>query len=231
MKTLLISDIHSNIVALEAIWAKEKDCDQAICAGDLVDVGFWPNEVIAWIQAHNVPCVMGNHDDWVVQNFYKLNEVSDTAESEPGWEVHNAKLLNNDGVAFLESLPQTLEIELDRVTCGMCHLVNGYDELVSLHAFKAFTAEYFPSNPSRLILGHTHRQAVRYLSDHLCWLNPGSVSYRRWDDPDPTAHYMTIVDGEIRFHRLEYDREPLKQAFAQVKLDENAMKIGRRIFG
>jgi hypothetical protein len=56
-----------------------------------------------------------------------------------------------------------------------------------------------------LIFGHTHRQAIRSLSDSYLWLNPGSVSYRRRDDPDQTAHYATITNGEIALKRLAYD--------------------------
>ncbi len=40
------------------------------------------------------------------------------------------------------------------------------------------------------------------------WLNPGSASYRRPDDPDKTAHYATITDGEIRLKQIPYDRKP-----------------------
>lgn len=233
MKTLLISDIHSNIVALEAIWAQEKDCDQVICAGDLVDVGFWPREVIAWIQAHHVPCVMGNHDSWVAAHFRTLDRYQNTPENELGWEVHNARLLREEDVTFLESLPDVAEIEIDGAIYGMRHLVGAFDENIeiqSLHAYNQFTAEHFSHNLSHLIVGHTHRQAVHYLSRHQRWINPGSVSYRRRDDPDQTAHYMTIVDGEISFHRLAYDRTPLRQHLAQLCLNEPSMQTAQRIF-
>ena len=40
------------------------------------------------------------------------------------------------------------------------------------------------------------------------WLNPGSASYRRPDDPDKTAHYVTITDGEICLKQIPYDRKP-----------------------
>ena len=68
MKALIISDIHSNIFALEAIWQREHDCDVVFCAGDLVDYGPSPGEVIAWVQAHGVACVQGNHDRAAPQN-------------------------------------------------------------------------------------------------------------------------------------------------------------------
>jgi predicted phosphodiesterase len=81
-----------------------------------------------------------------------------------------------------------------------------------------------------LILGHTHRQAVRYLSDDVLWLNPGSASYRRRDDPDQTAHYATIVDGRISLHRLDYHRSPLYQAVQSLAINDLEKQSGLRIF-
>ena len=46
MKLLILSDLHANLPALEAVWAREKDCDAVLCAGDLVDWGFFPREVV-----------------------------------------------------------------------------------------------------------------------------------------------------------------------------------------
>ena len=46
MKILALSDIHSNIYALDAIWDKEKDADLIVAAGDLVDYGPFPKKDI-----------------------------------------------------------------------------------------------------------------------------------------------------------------------------------------
>ena len=70
MKTLIISDLHSNIYALEAIWNKERDSDIVYCAGDLVDYGPYPKEVLNWVQSHNVHCVQGNHDRGIVNGWH-----------------------------------------------------------------------------------------------------------------------------------------------------------------
>lgn len=231
MKTLILSDIHSNITALEAIWAKEKDCDQVICAGDLVDWGFHPREVIAWIQDNKVLTVKGNHDGWVVKNFYYLANGLEIKNDERGWEHHNAQLLTQADADFLDSLPEAIELDIHGVKYGMRHLIHEYDELVSLHAFAQFRNEHFSQNVSRLIVGHTHRQAIRYLSNDQCWLNPGSISYRRRDDPDKMAHYITIVDEKIFLHRLDYDRSPLHQALKGLCLNEKNMRGARHIFG
>ena len=62
MKLLLISDVHASIDALDAVWNAESDADAIMCAGDIIDWGFHPHEVIAWMREHNVICVYGNHD-------------------------------------------------------------------------------------------------------------------------------------------------------------------------
>ena len=46
MKALILSDVHSNVIALEAIWAREGDADAIYCAGDLVDYGVYPRETL-----------------------------------------------------------------------------------------------------------------------------------------------------------------------------------------
>jgi len=146
MKALIISDIHSNIYALEAIWAQERDNDIIYCAGDLVDYGPFPKEVLDWVRA---------------QTFCSPK---------------------NDPI-------------------------------------------------TRLILGHTHRQVIRHLSDTLLWLNPGSALYRRRDDPDQTAHYATITDGVISLRRVPYNLEPLRRYVGQVCLKESEVSVAEHIFG
>lgn len=71
-----------------------------------------------------------------------------------------------------------------------------------------------------MIFGHTHRRAIHYLSNHELWMNPGSISYRRPDDPSKEAHYMTITDGRIDMKSLQYDRSPLLQAALSTTLKQ-----------
>ena len=67
MKALILSDIHSNIYALEAIRAQEQDSDIVCCTGDLVDYGPYPKEVLDWARAHEVICTAGNQARWVIK--------------------------------------------------------------------------------------------------------------------------------------------------------------------
>ena len=76
---------------------------------------------------------------------------------------------------------------------GIAHQYdNGYGIIESRYAFDKYWAEHYGTDNvgnRRLIFGHTHRQCIHILGDGMEWLNPGSASYRRPDDPDKTAHY------------------------------------------
>ena len=232
MKKLILSDLHSNIHALEAIWKKEQDSDCVLCLGDLVDYGPKPNEVLAWVREHGVPCVQGNHDAWVVMNYCQGKTMEAMPVSERCWVNYTASLLSAEEIAYLDGLPKTMIVELDGRLYGLSHLYHEYEEIVSLYAYDQFCAQNFlETKLDTLILGHTHRQAVRYLSDHIKWLNPGSISYRRGDDPDRTAHYATITDGVISLQRLAYDYNPVYRAMRPVQLMEKEMKVVERFFG
>ena len=234
MKALILSDIHSNIYALEAIWDQEQDSDVIYCTGDLVDYGPFPKEVLDWVREHKVISTQGNHDRWLVNAFRSLNKGDRTSGSR-AWIDHNVERLVEDDIDFLEGLPLAISFQIDRLKFGMTHLYYDYDEITNLNAFYQFQKDRFHgennSDLNHLILGHTHRQGVHYLSDEVLWLNPGSVSYRRPDDPDQTAHYAIISDGTISLKRQPYDLSPLRQILQTISLVESEQQAGERFFG
>jgi putative phosphoesterase len=235
MKALILSDLHSNLYALEAIWKKENDSDLILVAGDLVDYGIYPHETISWLREHQAQCVQGNHDAWVALHYRQGKFLDRFPVEDREWVHYSASHIDENDAAYLESLPLSLTFELDGIVYGMQHIYRDYKEIVSLHAYHQFrTGAFDPSLSSRitrLILGHTHRQSVRYLSDEYLWLNPGSMSYRRQDDPDQSAHYITITDGIISLRRLEYDVAPLYHALQKIQLKEAEMQVAEFFFG
>lgn len=231
MKALILSDIHSNIVALEAIWARERDADVIYCAGDLVDYGPWPREVLEWVRAHGVICVQGNHDrqvaaTWAEEDLWRL------PDGALYWRHHNARRLTAEDAAFLAGLPEAVTFELDGIRYGMTHLYRGYDLILHRHAYRTFCAQRFAGEViERLILGHTHRQAVVVLGEEEQWLNPGSVSYRRRDDPDQEAHYMVIADGQVSLRSVPYDLQAVYREAIRQPLVEEELEVARWFFG
>ncbi|NQU05232.1 MAG: metallophosphoesterase, partial [Calditrichaeota bacterium] len=65
MKLAVISDIHGNLQALEAVLASidDEDVDDVFCLGDIVGYGARPNECIGLIFSRQIPCILGNHDE------------------------------------------------------------------------------------------------------------------------------------------------------------------------
>lgn len=232
MKALILTDIHANIIALEAIWARERDSDVILCAGDLVDYGPFPKEVLDWVREHAVRCVRGNHDTWVARQFRAGLRPEHLPGSERTWAHYNAELLDEADIEFIERLPLVLTMDLDGITYGISHQYRDYEELLSLQAFSEFSRQAFGDDAiTRLIFGHTHRQAIRYLGNVDLWLNPGSASYRRQDDLDQTAHYATITDGALELRRLPYDLAPLREALRHITLQESEMRVATFFFG
>ena len=233
MKALILSDLHSNIVALETIWAREHDSDIIYCTGDLVDYGLYPKEVLDWVRTHQVICTQGNHDRFVALIYRSAPAFDTLPVAERAWVHYTTNLLDEADIQFLEQLPVALTFDLDGLSYGLTHLYRDYEEIRSSHAFIQFCAATFPpvNSLERLILGHTHRQCIHYLSNTTLWMNPGSISYRRQDDPDQTAHYMTITDGAITFQRVAYDVGKVYDAVQQVQVKETEAKVANWFFG
>lgn len=190
-----------------------------------MDYGPFPEKVVDWVRAHADYCVQGNHDQIIISCYYQGLTAETVPESQRMWAHHNVSRLDAADIAFLENLPLAQNFTLDGTRYGLSHLYEDYAEIVSRHAFAQFRAATFAppgqEQITRLIFGHTHRQGVRYLSDTWLWLNPGSVSYRRLDDPDPTAHYITITDGRIALRGAQYDRSPLVKTMRKIPLKKS----------
>ena len=58
----VVSDLHGNRVALDAVLSDMPDVDALLCAGDVVGYNPWPGECVEWVRERGVPTVMGNHD-------------------------------------------------------------------------------------------------------------------------------------------------------------------------
>jgi putative phosphoesterase len=224
VKILVISDIHANIYALEAVYNKEKDADAIWCAGDLVDYGTHPEEVIEWMQDHNVLAVQGNHDLHTTK-VYRSKTWYYVQPTCYQWVHYCCERLTEKSIAYLENLPARLTLEADGVLYLMQHAYKNYDMMHSLYQFeelwKSAVMHIHPSS-RRMIFGHTHRRGIYALDEGTFWINPGSISYRRPDDSDKTAHYCVIKDGVPHLGRVSYDR---KQMFAitQHLCQKNAM--------
>ena len=126
------------------------------------------------------------------------------------WVHYNCERLSEKDIDWMKQLPEKAYFEADGWSYGIAHQYdNGYGTVESRYAFDQYwNASYGAEcdGKRRLIFGHTHRQCIHTLGEGMEWINPGSISYRRPDDPDKTAHYAVILDGKIQLKSIAYDR-------------------------
>lgn len=241
MKLLIISDIHSHVDALQAVYEQEHDCDAIYCAGDLVDIGPFPKEVIEWVQDHEVYCVQGNHDRTVIACYYDP-DLRQLKQEETFWKHHNALQLEQKHIQFLEELPEHMTFTCDGWDYVMQHMYKGYEPIKSLEELRFFWSRKIheqaartpieqvvqDESAKRIIFGHTHRQTIHYYSENESCLNPGSLAYDKGfelvDDvlPRTDIQYMTITDGVVEMKSLSYNRDRLYAAIEQADVSQAA---------
>lgn len=225
MKILVLSDIHANIWALQEVIEKEKAYDRLCFAGDMVDYGIAPSEVIEYLR--NVPnalLVQGNHDLHAV----KISQQEDFRNMPAKlykWIHYNLERMDREQVEYLKNLPLHQYFMADGWHYLMQHqyVQGSYDVIESRSQFEHYWREYTPEEywdapKRRMIFGHSHRQCIHILDKNMEWINSGSVSYRRPDDPDKTAHYMVIENGVVVMKQILYNRQPLyEEALRQIE--------------
>ena len=192
MKVGVLSDIHSNAVALKSVLSRLADAnvDRYICAGDVIGYYSLPNESISLLKEVDPLTVRGNHDDGVMSetpssfNYYAKRALD--------W---NRRQLTEESLQYLKRLPPTIRTTIGGSDILIAHgsprnPINEYiyEEDIS----EEFLDYSFERRPDVVILGHTHKPYAKTIGETLV-LNPGSVGQPR--DRDPRASYA-ILDTE-----------------------------------
>jgi putative phosphoesterase len=219
MKLAIISDIHGNQHALEAVWAdlERQTPDMVMCLGDLVGYGAYPNEVIDFVRQHNVPVLMGNYDDGVGFDRDDCGCVyKDPADDALGKQslFWTRDRVTPDRKAYLRTLRfdrrEAIEGREVLFVHGSPRKINEYiyeDRPDSVFANIAHVAK-----ADVLFFGHTHLPYQKQVERTL-FVNTGSVGKPK--DGDPRAGYVLADFGEslnIAVRRPEYDVAAAAQA-------------------
>src|SRR6266567_5086306 len=203
MRYLILTDIHSNIDALEAI---DESYDHLIVLGDLVDYGAAPEETVRWIRDRNPIAVSGNHD-------YAMATGADCRSSPISYALSVATreyfrpLLTEEALHYLADL---VERRLFHTEGPDFHLVHATprDPLYEYLAGDADESTWraavgdLAEREEWLFLGHTHRPFKRKIGKSMI-VNPGSLGMPV--DGDPRACYAVWEDGEVSLKRIKYD--------------------------
>jgi predicted phosphodiesterase len=232
MRIAVISDVHSNLHALEAVLAAvDADApDELWCLGDLVGYGPRPNECCAAVETRAAVCLAGNHD-LAVRGELDLFEFSGDAAVAARW---TRGVLTESARSFLERL------EPSASAAGVALFHGSARDPVWEYVLSDEAAEAtLELAGTRLVLvGHSHAALVAVerdgsivgglaeagseldLHDGRFLLNPGSVGQPR--DGDPRAAYLLLdLDApRASFRRVEYDIARTQSEIQELGLPE-----------
>ena len=233
MRILVMSDIHANYTALEAVLKSAGEVDETWCLGDLVGYGPDPNAVVEEIrEIKNLTCLLGNHDVAAIGKMPLETFNGDARKS----LMHHEKVLSASSMDFLNSLPSKTKVR------GEATMAHGSPRdplweyiLNTLSARLNF--EHF--NTPWCFVGHSHIQCLFALDEEndrvtleqvkpditislrsKLILNPGSVGQPR--DRDPRAAFA-IYDTEARTwtpRRAEYNIAEVQERIRSAGLPE-----------
>lgn len=221
MRIAILSDIHGNLQALDAVLADiaAQKPDAVYCLGDLVGYGANPNEVAARVRRERFPTVMGNYDDGVG---YDRDECGCAYTQERDRLLGDRSLawtkahVTAENKAFLKTLVNEIRFEADGRRILLVHgsprRMNEY--LFEDRAISTFQRLAASSNADAIVFGHTHKPYTKDV-DGVLFLNVGSVGKPK--DGDRRACYAILDNGAATFRRVDYD---VKAAAAAIRATE-----------
>jgi len=212
---LIVSDIHGNREALEAVLADARgNYDRIVCLGDLAGYGADPNFTVDWARENVAAIVRGNHDK-LCAGLESLYSYRPAARAAAEWTVNT---LTPENRAYLERLPRgPLPYE------GF-DLVHGspLDEDEYLMSAGDVTTIRNELETPLSFFGHTHlqggfliaRNSVQPIDRHRALMvephytylvNPGSVGQPRDGDPQAAYAIYSAEDHVVEFRRVAYN--------------------------
>ncbi len=232
MRIAIISDVHGNLTALDAVLAdlRQQKPDVIFHGGDIPYGGCNPCEVIDCIRQEGWPGVLGNTDEMLWNTEARATLEASAPKLKPLFRVlfeicapATSKMIGESRMEWLRHLPAELR----------------HENLVLLHASPGnlwrapmdtaddaeLESAYKDLNASIVAYCHIHRPFVRKVGD-MTICNSGSVGSPY--DGDPRSSYLLIDDGKPAIRRVEYDVEkevrrllasdyPLKEWYAEIR--------------
>jgi putative phosphoesterase len=234
----IISDIHANLPALEAVLADiaAMGVSDIYHLGDLVGYNPFPNETVALVSEKNIPGITGNYDQAVLGLVADpIGELLNAKITPMGRKIYawTVRAVNNRSRDVLAAQPQQRSLAVGKWRLRLTH--------GSPRHIKDYVRPSWPDDmvgdllcevtEDILFTGHTHIPMVRQVNGK--WLiNPGSVGFPK--DGNPLAAYALLELGrelQVTIRRLPYDIDRTIQAIVACGLPPKAgndLRVGRR---
>ena len=215
MRIAVVSDIHSNVVALENVLRRieQEKVDKIYCLGDIVGYGPDPNDCIKLIRSVTDKIVMGNHDSAVI-NQTDILLFNAYAREATEW---TRRVISDENYEFLMTLPLKIS-EDDLLFVHSTPLIpEDWNYILTQYgAEKQFN--YFSEQVC--FIGHSHRPEVFKAIDGRYILNVGSVGQPRDGNPESCFLIYDTEDQSQVFVREKYDVKKVYKRVIQAGLNE-----------
>jgi len=219
MRYAVISDIHANLEALQAVLSKISTLavDAMLCLGDIVGYNADPNECLKVVRNEGIRSIMGNHDSFAC-GLEEADNFNPAAQKAILWTRGQ---LTEENSMYLTTLPRELSVNNMFIFHGSVHDTNRYIDDTDDVRRNFLMLRELTYKPLLGFFGHTHvKNAYSFyrgvvspeLSDGLLiadsrryLINPGSVGQPR--DGDPRAAFLVYDNEEnnMIFYRIDYD--------------------------
>ncbi|MEI6492425.1 MAG: metallophosphoesterase family protein [Verrucomicrobiota bacterium] len=228
----ILSDIHSNLDALEAVTADldAAGVDNVVCLGDVVGYAAYPEECVNRVRERGWHTVLGNHDD-ALDNPWAKEQMNDVANA---GVRHAENQVSADNRTWLESLPR----KRTRARATFTHAsLDSAEEWPYLADVDSALRHFVKQQTPLCFIGHTHRpmviswqhkaeldvliptqEPIRLSRIEKSTINVGSVGQPR--DGDPRACYTLYfaASHHVEFRRVAYDVKAAQNAIRKAGL-------------
>lgn len=216
MRLGVISDVHANKVALEAVFEDMPAVDGLICAGDVVGYNPWPAECVDAVRDREIPTVEGNHDRAVATGTaFRFNGMARAGVA------YAQEALDEEAVEWLGGLPKRRTVADGRV-----RIAHGHPKDPDRYTYPDDFDPQLLRDEDVLVLGHTHVQGYEAFEEGIV-MNPGSVGQPRDGDPRAAYALLDLADLTVEERRTAYDVDAVVEAVREAGLPE---RIGTRLY-
>ena len=248
---LIISDLHANLAALQAVVADfitQAGQPSAIwCMGDIVDYGAEPNEIIAMLQEYPTICVAGNHE-LAILGQEELALFNPDARKSVIWTQQHLTAASLD---YLRGLPRTITVATDNADFTLAHgsprdpaweyvleseeAADNFLVMETTHGLIGHS--HLPIYFKMIQLDNKHAGVGRALGEHddvlkvgdyhtreRLLVNPGGLGQPRNGDPRASYIIYDVESATMRYRRVAYDIKATQAKIRAAKLPERFAK-------
>jgi putative phosphoesterase len=227
MRIALLSDIHGNDVALRAVLADigKRGVDQIMCLGDVATLGASPQRTVDLLGELNCPCIMGNHDAFLLEPAL----VKAYTQAAPVIEAIDwcRNELSRESFEYLRTFKPIIELPLGSNSMLLYHGSprSNVEDILATTSPELLDTLFEGQQATVMAGGHTHVQMLRQHRGRLV-LNVGSVGmpfrdYVAGARPTILAHAEYAIVEEaggaagVTLHRVPLDKNAMQDSLAQ----------------